>query len=294
VQDKLSETEKGRLKLTSIFSKEILQNDANPKDLKSPNSHFRYKASELYAPNEILRNLDMPLLDWPGKSKWRSSSDEAKFLINVLGLKTVIPWHELIHFAALSNPDKRSQFLNYFIENHQQYISSGYQPHMINIGFLPTLKDPSKLCTPSTIFANIGYKSILKLCCNLKLKVFSAEVLGFDILDQNLKPHASKFGVNEHPSGTALVNAIKANPPTLDNAESIFIYMSSRQQDLKYTDWKALLNMPFIPLGKDKWIHPSNVYFSNAQSSMYKEHFNYIGMTQTPKYGLCSNLSSPF
>ena len=93
------------------------------------------------------------------------------------------------------------------------------------------------------------------------------------------KQFADKFGVDEHPTGSALVNAIRNNPPTKENAVSIFSYMASRQQDLNYNDWKVLLNSPFIPIDgtTSKWIEPSKVYFGSNQLSIYKDHFLYIG-----------------
>ncbi|KAJ1529040.1 hypothetical protein HK405_002411, partial [Cladochytrium tenue] len=71
VQDKLSDGELGRLRLTSVFTKEQPELAADSTE-KRP----RFKASELYAPSETLRGLGLPIIDWPGKVKWRTGSDE--------------------------------------------------------------------------------------------------------------------------------------------------------------------------------------------------------------------------
>lgn len=65
VKDKLSATEMDRLKATAAFRKE---GDTN---VQSP----RHKASDLYEPQESLRQLSLPIIDW-GTNKWKYGSGE--------------------------------------------------------------------------------------------------------------------------------------------------------------------------------------------------------------------------
>jgi hypothetical protein len=70
VRSTLNPEEMQRLRMTSAFSSENAPaNDAKRK---------RYKAKELYEPIEIFRQLNLPVIDWGGQSKWRGSSDEGQ------------------------------------------------------------------------------------------------------------------------------------------------------------------------------------------------------------------------
>lgn len=65
VKDKLSPTEMDRLKATAAFRKE---GDTNAQS-------SRHKASDLYEPQESLRQLSLPIIDW-GANKWKYGSGE--------------------------------------------------------------------------------------------------------------------------------------------------------------------------------------------------------------------------
>ncbi len=72
VQSTLTEYEIERLRLTPAFLKEQTTQDPTPPKGKVP----RYKASDLYEPIDIFRDLGLPVIDWGSKSKWRGSSEE--------------------------------------------------------------------------------------------------------------------------------------------------------------------------------------------------------------------------
>ncbi|KAI9364960.1 hypothetical protein DFJ73DRAFT_619935 [Zopfochytrium polystomum] len=263
VQDKLTQNELERLRLTSVFTKEEPQLPSG--ELKRK----RFKAAELYAPSETLRALGVPILDWPGKVKWRNGSDEAKFML-LLGLKTVIPWRELVESAALTSPEIRSKFLAYFIDNWKTYVATGYTGSAVLSPFLPSSKDPTMLYKPSQLFADP-----------------TAAVMDFPVLHAELKQHADKFGVREHPTGAQLIAALRQNPPNLENAKSVFGYLAGRQSAFSSSDWVTLQTLKFIPIpvpnatasdGKGPFdlVHPTSVYFGSSSTSMYKDLFTYI------------------
>ena len=66
IKDKLSGLELDRLKATSAFRKEGETNS----------NSTRYKASDLYEPQESLRQLSLPILDWGTNMKWKNGSVE--------------------------------------------------------------------------------------------------------------------------------------------------------------------------------------------------------------------------
>lgn len=71
VQGSLSPEEKARLKLTSAFSAEpVFGQDPSTK---------RYRADQLYEPSPIFTQLELPVIDWGTKLKWRQNSDEGLF-----------------------------------------------------------------------------------------------------------------------------------------------------------------------------------------------------------------------
>lgn len=72
VQQNLTPVEMDRLRQTSAFPKEI-DNDIPNADQERLTRH---KASELYEPQDIFRQLKLPVIDWGLQTKWRSSSEE--------------------------------------------------------------------------------------------------------------------------------------------------------------------------------------------------------------------------
>ena len=68
VQSTLSLSELDRLRATSAFSKEA---DIGEKKA-------RYRAVDLYEPQDLFRQLGLPIIDWGSNTKWRSSSEEGE------------------------------------------------------------------------------------------------------------------------------------------------------------------------------------------------------------------------
>jgi hypothetical protein len=70
VRSNLSPEEILRLKNTAAFSKELTAEE------QAQGSAPRYQARQLYEPLDVFRSLNLPILDWGQKVKWRGSSDE--------------------------------------------------------------------------------------------------------------------------------------------------------------------------------------------------------------------------
>lgn len=66
VQTTLSVPEMERLQATSAFAKE------------GDEKKTRFRAIDLYEPNDMLRQLGLPIIDWGNTVKWRSSSEEGE------------------------------------------------------------------------------------------------------------------------------------------------------------------------------------------------------------------------
>ena len=75
----LTPEEVSRLKVTAAFSKE---GTVAPSRNEKPQ---RFQAKQLYEPNDVLRQMGLPIIDWGTQKKWRSSSKEGADLdIHVL------------------------------------------------------------------------------------------------------------------------------------------------------------------------------------------------------------------
>ena len=136
-------------------------------------------ASQLYEPSEAMLELQMPLLAWT--SKWRSTSDEARFLSS-LGLVRTPPIQELLSIAArASEPERRTKALAYFLAHHTANgYATAYSPSTHSLAFVPCVKPDgsSALGVPLEVFSNPA-----------------SAVLGFSVLDPAYAADAPKFKV---------------------------------------------------------------------------------------------------
>lgn len=90
VQANLTTEEIERLRLTPAFPKEQTDSKSDTVDGKIA----RYKASDLYEPLDVFRELGLPIIDWGTKSKWRSSSEEGQHRL----LLTICAFHLYLCF----------------------------------------------------------------------------------------------------------------------------------------------------------------------------------------------------
>lgn len=74
VQTTLTATEVERLRMTAAIPKELHEGEKLSENGKPP----RYRASELYEPLDVFRELKLPVIDWGTHPKWRSNSEEGQ------------------------------------------------------------------------------------------------------------------------------------------------------------------------------------------------------------------------
>lgn len=74
VQSTLTPSEIERLRLTAAFPK--AQKTTDPAPAPGQKKVSRHRASDLYEPLEIFRELGLPLIDWGTQHKWKASSEE--------------------------------------------------------------------------------------------------------------------------------------------------------------------------------------------------------------------------
>jgi hypothetical protein len=72
VRSTLTSEEWARLQLTRAFSKE----HSSDGKLESDQKQGKFQAKELYEPQEVFRELGLPIIDWGADRRWRSNSEE--------------------------------------------------------------------------------------------------------------------------------------------------------------------------------------------------------------------------
>ncbi|EPB82838.1 hypothetical protein HMPREF1544_10405 [Mucor circinelloides 1006PhL] len=282
----LSDIEIKRLRETAIFTKEgeeprlreinkpsgMLDSEGRPiMEKQTKKVYKRYRAGDLFAPTDIVRDLNLPTIYWTRMPRWRPESGEAKFLER-LGLNIKPPLASLLLLAA---PDTnmtteriaiQRRALFYLIENYQDY-KEAYNVNTIQIKFLPC-SDGKTYAAPKDCFSNPD-----------------VQLLGFQVLHSDLSSVRDKLGVRENPSSDKLVAAFVGRLKTdHDKARKVFEYMASRMGDFSRDQWALLRQLAFIPV-QDKngsttaqLYQPAQVYFESDASTttFHKELFIYV------------------
>ncbi|CEP14613.1 hypothetical protein [Parasitella parasitica] len=281
-QATLSDIELRRLRETAIFTKEgeepqlreisrpssKLQPDGRPimeKQLKK--IYKRYRAGDLFAPIDIVRDLKLPTIYWTAMPRWKPANDEAKFL-EKLGLNTAPPLASLLLLAAPESNmtservaiQRRALF--YLVENYQDYKDS-YNVNTIQIKFLPC-SDSKTYAAPKDCFSNPD-----------------VQLLGFQVLHSDLIHVRDRLGVRENPTSEQLVAAfVEKLEVDHERARRVFEYMAGRMGDFSHEQWQTLRQLAFIPVEKNGSVNlyqPAQVYFeSDASTSFYKDLFVYV------------------
>ncbi|KAJ3565513.1 hypothetical protein NPX13_g7479 [Xylaria arbuscula] len=189
-----------------------------------------FRISDLYEPNQILRSLQLKIIQWPGGtlSSW---SPETKFL-KVLGLRAHPSAPELVEIMSSADQHLRENAMSYFVAYHQKNGYGAYPIGACNRAFLPLQGDSEKLVSPAKCFTNE-----------------TAAVLGFDILKRDLHGDAQKFGVSRDPPiGDCIQRLINSPPKSRREVIPIFQYFSSRINDLSSTSIKTLGSAKIVPV----------------------------------------------
>ncbi|KDQ54066.1 hypothetical protein JAAARDRAFT_409896 [Jaapia argillacea MUCL 33604] len=253
VQSTLSTVELNRLSQTAAFPRE----DDSPMttERKKP---IRYRASELYEPLDVFRQMKLPILDWGTQPKWRNSSDEAKFLYK-LGLRRFPLIETLVDLAAGEDAVVRPLALKYILDNYASRYSDFDPGAFGNRAFIPT-KDGG-LGRISEVYANVEW-----------------EKLKFKVVDQNLRGDAlTKLKIAEHPSTTSLISFLGKTPPkTEQEAREWFGVLAGRISAFSPLELQKMSQLPIVPVkapgpgsSPDRLLPPSQCYFAGTSEAQF-------------------------
>jgi hypothetical protein len=219
VQSTLSATEIERLQATSAFVKEGGEQTA------------RFRAVDLYEPQDNIRQLGLPILDWGANTKWKASSEEGKFIrrfgrlvadmvllakfLYKLGLRRFPPLKTIISLCASNEINIRAFALKYFLNNYTSRYSDFDPNNFTDLAFIPALDQttPCMAMHREVIVAVLLVSEML----TYTWQVFSSlewSSLGFFVAHPSLNVDAlGKLKIKDRPEPFALVNLLEKTPP---------------------------------------------------------------------------------
>ncbi|KAF2716811.1 putative HATPase_c domain protein [Polychaeton citri CBS 116435] len=231
-----------------------------------------YRLCDLFEPNDAVRKLNLPLLQWPGP--YRPNSAEGAFLKS-LGLQPYPSVTDIVNILSTAPPRSELQntALNYFTVN---YFHNGYNRipmAQIDKAFLPVLPFPGEqdnlIAKPRQCFANP-----------------KASILKFRILRDDLQPQHDLFGVAKNPPIDSCADRLIKQPP-LDaaQAKALFGYFADRLNEIGPNGNLAqrLGEAPIVPILPDQSEKSqSNIRFVSPRSCFlgtgdtYRDIFDFV------------------
>ncbi|KAL9002249.1 MAG: hypothetical protein Q9188_004805 [Gyalolechia gomerana] len=199
----------------------------------------RFCVPDIYEPNDSLRRLGLPTLQWPGT--YVPESKEGN-LLRSLGLRDAPTYIDLISIIAMAgrsaNTPLQDYGLRFLVENYQ---SKGYNTLVaadVKTPFLPIQGSEEKLSTPSNCYTNER-----------------AALLGFDVLKGDLHQCAPQLGIRPDPPIDRCIRRLIRSPPqTKRQAREIFGYMTSRLGAITNTHVDTLASAKIVPMAVDKTV----------------------------------------
>ncbi|CAN8095710.1 unnamed protein product [Discula destructiva] len=265
VRDDIPSDDLKKLKTTPLCPAE-----AGPPGMEPTQASSKlYKVSELFEPKSELRDIGLPLLQWPGPpGSFRAGSNEGRFLTS-LGLRPHPSVPELIDLMACSDATLRDKARNYLVTYHGVNGYAAFNIGATKKAIMPLQGNSKMLAAPSACYTNAR-----------------ASVLGFNILANDLHQHASKFGVAQNPPIDSCVARLVASPPSDQSAAiPLFEYFASRLGDLGDSTLVRLRKASFVPVQRKQasgdaksksftHVSPQSIYLGT--SSTYGEIFDFV------------------
>lgn len=178
-----------------------------------------FRLCDLYEPDDAIRKLGLPVLQWPGQ--YRANTPEGRFL-RMLGLQTFPGVPELVNILAHApgGSELQKSAVSYWIVNAYQHGYNKYPIAEIDKAFLPVQphagEGPHMVAKPKQCYGNP-----------------KAAILKFRVLQEELQPHHSFFGVAFDPPIDVCAERLIRNPPAdLKSAQTLFGYFAGRLAEI--------------------------------------------------------------
>ncbi|RKF63269.1 putative neutral zinc metallopeptidase protein [Erysiphe neolycopersici] len=224
--------------LKKLKNSAICPAEAGPPGYESTKGTLElFRVSELFEPNDSIRDLRLPVIHWPGPpGSYRARSTEGHFL-SFLGLRAFPSVPELVSLMESEDLMLSKKALFYFIANHHTNGYTSFEIGATPKKFLPLQGEKIRV-SPSECYTN-------ERC----------SVLGFKILKKELVPHANKFGVAKDPPINICIDILIKNPPKEKRiAIEIFRYFSERLGEIGSNHASRLEESLIVPVQREKYI----------------------------------------
>lgn len=231
----------------------------------SEDSQERHIIGDLYEPDDTLRSLQLPILQWPS-GKWRSTSGEADFLYT-LGLQRFPKVDVVLMLAAnVGDRARAEKALHYFL-THFYIYGTTYNANAVPFAFIPT--ESGKLVKPEEVFTDRA-----------------AQLFGFEILRKDLHKQATILGVQQQAPYDVLLRMLTTHPPkSYATAQAQFEAIAFLRPSISKQDYDIISQRDFIPIeekGKPvRLVSPLKCFFKDTSlDSLYENVFDLVDFGQ--------------
>ncbi|KAF8549066.1 hypothetical protein OG21DRAFT_1500623 [Imleria badia] len=260
-QNTLTPDEFSRLKSFKAFTEEGAQGDVGVG--VGVGERPRHCARDLYPPLDIFRQLQLPVIDWGEKARWRNESDQAELLYR-LGLRRYPPLEEIVRLASTaSDATVRAAAFKYLCDNLRSKYSDYNPDNFRDIPFIPAeSEDGICLAKLGDVFLGTRWKA-----------------LGFSVIqDSYRKDPVAELGVQQHPPTPMLIRLLETTPPTNEETarqwfETLFDCISSFSQ----RELTKLSELPIVPTRSSTQLAPTQCYLSEgAKDEFHTKLFVFV------------------
>ncbi|KAL3457838.1 hypothetical protein BJX64DRAFT_241189 [Aspergillus heterothallicus] len=277
-----------RLKETCFCMAELTASPS-PSKTTTTSERKRYKVQDLFEPDESLKVLGLPIIEWPGK--YIPNSLEGKFLAR-LGIRSVPTAIEIIRImvkaAESNNWVLHGKAISYYVTEYDKNGYSRFDCSTVTEPFLPLERSPH-----NTTFPGQGLLDDQSNTISVPSKCYTdggASLFGFNILHGDLNRHASKLGVKQHPKMSDCLDVLIRRPPSTErDARVLFRYLAGRVSELSSRDIDRVGRTEIVPLpgnhnnekGKTtttRRVAPKYCYLGDGED--YKDLFDFVDFGQ--------------
>ncbi|KAF8128969.1 hypothetical protein EV363DRAFT_1220883 [Boletus edulis] len=276
VRDTLTNEELARLASTAAFPKEGAPSAGGKKP--------RYCAQDLYEPADIFRQLELPILDWGAKSKWRNNSEEAKLLYR-LGLRRFPPLETTVTLCSSSDASVRMSAFKYLCDNIPSKYPDYNPDNFGHIAFiLAEGEDGTHLGRLGEVFSGTQWK-----------------LLGFSVVQDSCREAAvSKLGIQPHPPTSMLLSLLEKTPPPNEaTARQWFEILAERISSFTQPQLTILSKLPIVPTKGSgtqrlRWLMPTQCYLG-TKGEFHSKLFAFVdfGPVANRFLSACGSKSEP-
>lgn len=212
-----------------------------------------YMANQLFAPDDSLRKLGLPILSYRG---W-SDPSKISSLMFAIGLRKYPRPEEFMadpkSFAACQIA------LRYFVRHYEEARYNFMQIKDFKI--VPTASENHELEKAQNCFRDAEMKAF-----------------GKQVIDPQWEPAAARLGVRRHPKISDLVKLVLSDPPRFfsekSNCETIFAFFAQNADSLGDKELRAFQETSFIPIysstGVSSWEKPESVFLPQDGQQDYE------------------------